>query len=114
MNTDERLEEFKAKLSDLMTELEAGEIEKVWRTREQWAGHDLPEWVAGVVWIENSSLCDYFGGHRHEWHKVVDRVESLMQECGLWYELENSCVMWLYDEQVMNALMDQKERMVEQ
>lgn len=105
-STNEKLADFKSKLVTFLAEHEAGEIDKVWRDLADWG--TVPDWVAAVLYIEEARLGKVMNVWHGDWVEVQTKFEELMQGCGIWYEMENCCVILLYDEEVMNKLLDDK------
>lgn len=103
------LENFKAQLDgwmryhDLYTNNKG--IEGVW-------GPPRPgdaEWIGAIVYIEDSCLYGIFNAWRGDWVELLSEVEALMEKCGVWYEQEDCCNLWIYDPDVLDAHCEQKE-----
>jgi hypothetical protein len=102
-----KFDEYRAQLDGWFRLNDWQSIDKVWRTPEQWAGHGLPEWVGAVLYIEEHELLYVLNGYGDT---VADygTFEAILDKAGVWWEMENCCVVWVYDVAVLDAFMETK------
>jgi hypothetical protein len=87
------LETFKRQFIAYMSYYDLGDVSTLWRDRP--ARTSLPDWVGATLCIQGpldgifECLCD-------DWAEDQNDIESLMQKCGVWYELDGDH-LWLYD-----------------
>lgn len=99
------LEEFKAQLGAWFELNEWRSIDKVWR--DEW-NSDKPEWAGAVLYIEEHELFELLNGYGTDDTDDYITFESLMSKCGVWWEMYNTCVCWIYIPEVLDAYMDKK------
>ena len=67
------------------------------------------EWVAARIWIEDTELFGVMNAYRDDFAELEGELTNLMESCGVWYEQENCCILWIYDPDVLDAFMDTQE-----
>lgn len=103
----DKFEEFKAQLAGWCSLNEMKSLEGVWRTREQWS-NELPEWVNSVLYIEDHELFHVFNGYSEAYPDDMNVIEKLFEQCGVWWEQENACVVWVYDTDVLDNFINKE------
>lgn len=105
----ESIAEFKRQLAGFLSLYDFGEIDKIWRDRDEWHGLESEEWVDAVLWIEDCQLFMLINGYSEGWEETYEQFEQLVRKCGLHWEMQNQCVVYLGDCEKLDAICARKQ-----
>lgn len=87
------IETFKPAFAGWLAYRELGDFAKVWHDKP--LQEDAPSWAAAALYIEEGGLSGVFNlGDTEMWTEF----ENLLTKHKVWWEMEDSCWIWLYPE----------------
>lgn len=99
------LEEFKAQLDGWCSLNQFRPVAGIWI--DDVAPYKVPSQVPVVLCIEEHELFSILNGFADDPNmKLYNEFESLMQKCGVWWEQQDSCIVWIFEEGAFDEVND--------
>lgn len=71
------------------------------------APYNVPPQVPVVLCIENHELFNILNGYSDDYGMALyNEFESLMKGCGVWWEQQDSCIVWIFNEDTFDEEPD--------
>lgn len=101
------VEEFKAQLDGWCKLNGFKSASEIWI--DDVSPYCVPAQVPVVLCVESHELFNILNGYADEpGMRFYNEFESLMQKCGVWWEQQDSCIVWIYPEGAFDEVSDGK------